>query len=219
MPQTSLPPEIGLCVIDHIGAEGARKYRCRYEVKYLRTLCICALICKDWLYRSRINLFRNVYIKNEDELDSLEQTLETKPMFRDLIQAIKFTPRNYFEHGEISSIQIHRALLLLGKIGPCTVDIAIWFDIRLNIVTRRCVSQRYQNIVQLNVNDVPASRVFHLVDAFPSLRTLQCSGIWNDKDRKPKIPAHIASRVRNLSFLTVRGSMTPSNDGVALIEL
>ena len=221
MPQTTLLPELGLCVIDHIGAEGARKHRCRYEVKYLRTLCICALICKDWLHRSRVNLFRTVYVPDEDVLDSLEQTLDTKPMFRDLIQAIKFTPRMLnFDADKISSIPIHRALLLLIKIGPCVVDIDVWFDIRLNIVTRRCISRRYQNIVQLNVNNVPGSRVFHLIDAFPSLRTLECLGIQNDTDRKPKISARIASRVCHLSRLTVRCFTLPSNDcHVALIEL
>ena len=203
MSQTPLPTELGFNVIDHIGAEGARKYRGGSEAHYLRTLCICALICKDWLRRSRIHLFRTVYIGDENGLESLEQTLDAKPAFRDLIQAIKFTPGGYFNLVEISSIPIHRVLLLLGKIGPCTVDLDVWFDIRLNIATRRCISLRYLNIVQLNVNNVPGSRVFHIIDAFPSLHTLECSGIRSDQDRKPKISAGIASRVCHL-YLALR---------------
>ena len=146
-----------------------------FEAEYLRTLCICALVCKDWIHRSRLYLFRSIYIRDKAGSDTLQATFRENPSFRHLVRALHVTP--IVHDGRLRTCTLHLALLLLRTMPSCTTKLAITLKIPLDNVTRRCLSMGYPHIVHLHLHEIlsPIDRVHHLVNAFPSLRTLSYS--------------------------------------------
>ena len=93
MVKRPLPAELGLLVIDHIGVDADEDYHDISEADYLRTLCICNLVCKDWIHRSRLHLFRSIYIEDKAGFNTLQTTFRKTPSFRYLVRAIHVTAR------------------------------------------------------------------------------------------------------------------------------
>ena len=63
----TLLPEIGLLVIDELGAEEDSQIEWE-NAHHIRALANCALTCKDWLHRSRINLYDLAFLDSQDLL-------------------------------------------------------------------------------------------------------------------------------------------------------
>ena len=176
MVKRPLPAELGLLAIDHIGVDADNDYHSKWAAEYLRTLCICALVCKEWTHRSRLYLFRSVYIQGKAQLDTLQTTFRRNPSFRDLVRAIHVTRLDLNRDKDVP-VPLRLVLLLLRAMPPCVIKLGIYFDIPLDNITRRCLSLGYPHIVHLHLYyiNAPINRVHHLVNAFPSLRTLSYS--------------------------------------------
>ena len=134
--------EIGLLVIDELGAEEDWKTE-RKDAHHIRTLANCALACKAWLYRARINLYRTIYVDDYPSLQSLYDTLIVHPSLRALVQTVKakvgirqevmFPDR---------SVLLHDVLLFVRKmVGPvlCHLVIVGLQDIPLTNLARNCL--------------------------------------------------------------------------------
>ena len=170
-----LPAELGLLVIDHIGADADKDYGWVSDAKYLKTLRICALVCKDWLHRSRFYLLWSIYIQDKAGFESLKTTFHDNPSFRHLVRVIYVTT-------DYEESQLHFALLLLRKMPSSTFKLIVSDNIPLDTTSRRCLSMGYPHILHLHFHsiNVPINRVHLLVNAFPSLQTLSYSRVIDD---------------------------------------
>lgn len=87
MDQGRLPIDVCERVIDMI-TTGSHHSRTFYPL-YLNDLCACALTCSDWLPRSRLNLYRQVRIRERNDLDRFSETiLVDQPFLANLVQEL-----------------------------------------------------------------------------------------------------------------------------------
>ena len=145
-----LIPELGLVVIDILGSEESEFLSHAHS---LRALCSCALVCKDWLYRSRVNIYRTLYIQDSCGLESLERTFTMQPSLRTLVESIKLSQVGRMGEGEVPfhmvamfirsmsfpviqglEIPVHARILLyyspiwLGHASACSIQLYIASD-------------------------------------------------------------------------------------------
>ncbi|KAH9928037.1 uncharacterized protein BXZ73DRAFT_102542 [Epithele typhae] len=77
MPSPPLPVEIWDTIIDVLGAE--------YEYE---SVAVCARVCTQWLPRSRLNIWRELYLSTMDQLASVHHALERTPQLRGLVHSV-----------------------------------------------------------------------------------------------------------------------------------
>ena len=89
MVRKKLPTELGLEVIDALGDELDISVDAYYAYESsLWDLRSCSLVCRDWLNRSRIHLFRAVYIRDREGLESLRFALKHHPELLGCVEAL-----------------------------------------------------------------------------------------------------------------------------------
>ncbi|KAI0762340.1 hypothetical protein C8Q74DRAFT_144930 [Fomes fomentarius] len=78
----SIPIEIQEIAIDVLGDA--------YDPSSLRA---CSLVCRAWLPRSRLNLFRSISLHPGRSLDNLFDLFQEKPFFRSVVERISVSLR------------------------------------------------------------------------------------------------------------------------------
>ncbi|EIW56331.1 uncharacterized protein TRAVEDRAFT_49159 [Trametes versicolor FP-101664 SS1] len=63
---------------------------------YFVDLCACALTCRDWVSRSRCNLYSSIKLRNARQLDALLNTIASLPFLADLVQELVVHPSDKY---------------------------------------------------------------------------------------------------------------------------
>lgn len=87
MDQCRVPIEVCERIIDLRTTYGGRSRISRCP-RYLDDLRACALTCRDWLPRSRFNLFRCVRIRKHEKLKSLAKTITDHPFLAEFVREL-----------------------------------------------------------------------------------------------------------------------------------
>jgi len=136
-------------------------------------LCACALTCRAWVPRSRVNLYRSISIKDSATVKSLCASLNLRPQNGNFVQLVQV--RNGTALSQIAlhfprrmkNIQVMEFVKLeLTKIHP-----TLFFNL-----------SKFKSITQLGFKDVAFdgfSEYTKFVTAFPNVTRLYLSGTQN----------------------------------------
>ena len=230
-PKRVLPAEIGLLVIDQLGLEGDESpepdrigRRDLKKAYYMYALYNCALTCKEWLHRSRINLYRTVHIYSDRSLASISWTLVQMPWLGRCVRTLRVdidatypwpSPGQSWRSG-LRQYSLHHILTLVWAMlpqlerfdsmfqdfpfpGSTTGDQGVPEVLPLNNRIRLSRSIRHAVMRHLVVSKMPLSGVICLLQSFPALRHFQCDhiaiGQYKETSRPPRF---------GLSHLSVR---------------
>lgn len=182
MRRLTLWPEIGLLVIDHLGSEELWDIHI-WDAYHLRALARCARACKDWLHRSRVNLYRTIYVTDRDSIRSLRHAFAVNPSLSALVESVKWNyARHLYPKGcpelyevvlFIREAQIHHfQSLTLSEDLDCRNLIS--FN---NPVRAALYAAPYSSLHTLSISSLSTDHVFFLLRAFTSLRNLRCRSI------------------------------------------
>lgn len=177
-----LIPELGLVVIDILGSEDSESEFLSHAHS-LRALCNCALVCKDWLYRSRVNIYRTVYIQDTCGLESLERTFTMQPSLRTLVESIKLSQVGRMGEGEVPFYMV--AMFIQSMSFPVIQGLEIRGarsdpPLPLPSLARACLRLRYPAIHRLRLETIECTRALLLLIALPNLVDLCCNGITGE---------------------------------------
>ena len=209
MAPRKLPVEICLHVIDNIPPD--QPVYSLEDAHHLHTLRMCALVCKDWLHRSRVYLFHTIYVQDAHRFDSLISNFDDPgSSFPKLVKVLVINDcQDKSEEGskkrnsipytvEYSPVPLHKILLFArGKllnlhsfhIGGTRVQSGTpWQSVDpfpFNNMTRTCLmALRRLDIRDMTLYSIPSHRVGHLLKAFPYLRTLRCGFLLRESNLK-----------------------------------
>ncbi|KAI0788401.1 hypothetical protein C8Q74DRAFT_678795 [Fomes fomentarius] len=78
-----------------------------------------AVVCYDWLPRSRLNLFHDIDIRSASQLDLLLRTLSDTPQLADLVFGVRITPvkHEYMALPRLLSLQLLRNCIRVDLFG------------------------------------------------------------------------------------------------------
>ena len=200
MRRCSLFTEIGLIVIDQLGSE--EKWEIRFgDAHHLRALASCARTCKDWLHRSRVNLYRTIYITDRDSIKSLCYAFAVIPSLPALVETVKSTSWDVHEssHGGLP-VKLYEVVQFIRETqlhlfkeftfhGKEEEDWSI--SVSNPLVHTALFKPPYASLHTLSVSDVAVSRVLFLLRAFTSLHSLRCRQMLKD-DGKVIYPRHLS---------------------------
>ena len=179
----TLLPEIGLLVIDQLAAE--EDWQIKWEdAHHIRALANCALTCKDWLHRSRINLYRSLYVHSNTSLPCLYSTFALHQFLRRLVQTVKVDIRRRDRDG----VPFHEVLLFMRKVLyplPCrlviipgnTRDLPMF---SMNNMTRKCLPLFSRVICELCITNITISHLLLLLRNLPHISVLKHGHILDD---------------------------------------
>ena len=198
-----LPPELGLLVIDHLGAEAELDHdRLGPDAETninppfddqvrLRTLCHCALACRDWLHRSQIHLYKTVQITSPFGLIAFRATLQQNTAVRNYVRRLKVAVD--------ARVRFHEVVLLVRNLLPAlhTLQLANWNatgPLPLSNATRPCLAMGFPSVRRVVLYRTSSSRVFHLLRAFPELSELECHEDRDEEDDSSRLlcPSHLS---------------------------
>ena len=198
----TLFPEIGLFVIDQLGFE-ERWDMDLHDAHHLRALANCARTCRDWLHRSRVNLYRTVYIKNGASIQSLRDAFAATPFLPSLMETIKVEGTSVGRLHEVDRFIRSTRLPLLKRLelNPTGGNMSKEKIISLsNPVRAALFAVPYSSLHTLCISHVHVSRVLFLLRTLTSLREFRWRYIRGD-DRKAVYPRRL-----RLSLLEVNST-------------
>ncbi|KAI0696231.1 hypothetical protein C8T65DRAFT_37836 [Cerioporus squamosus] len=103
MESHTFPPEICEFIIDACAGcppTGSLREDC-YE-----TLVLCSLVCKDWMARSRRDLYRRVEVSRARHWDLFVRTLEANPELGSFVEELRVSPGSMTETDRIMREQL-----------------------------------------------------------------------------------------------------------------
>lgn len=169
---------------------------------YFVDLCACALTCRDWVPRSRCNLYSSIQLRNARQLDALLNTIASLPFLADLVQELVIHPSEKY----LPFAQENLASVLRGvrRVHICYYNWAAHHPryhqlvARYPIVELSLLGGTYRTMADL----------FRVVWAFEHLQTLTLAII--EPFQQPGIPVDeiISRRKRiclNLKTVTILG--------------
>ena len=192
----TLLPEIGLLVIDELGSE-ERSETFFPGAYHLHALASCARTCKDWLHRSRVNLYRTIYITDRYSIKSLRHAFSTIPSLPALVETVKSTDRTRRgDHVKLYEVVQFISEVRIPRFKGITIHGEEKEDWSISVSNPRIraalYTVPYSSLHTLGVSCIPVSRVLFLLRAFTSLNTLRCYEISEDDDRKAVYPRHLS---------------------------
>ena len=173
-----LDDQIGLRVIDQLGAEG--DFTTPHEHAHqLRALSACATVCKAWLERSRVHLYRTIHVRDLDDLDVLSHAFGQTPSLLSLVEAVHV-------RAEELSADEWPALDLATNMITQLPNLRAWhyqgFSGASSLTISDDILERFRtapSLQALSLHDVkfndPIDAV-RLLSAFPSLTEFRCTG-------------------------------------------
>ena len=184
LPRT-LPPELGLFVIDHLGSERDKffPFGPPFNADHVEALRQCALTCRDWLRWSRINLYHTVYFKNRRSIAAFRTTLEQNAYLRELVWTLRTTLSSSKEEVRLLDVMLLARSKLLPRLHWIHMDGLGSGEYDLNGPTRSCLQMRFETVTSLSVYGMRAHKVLFLLRGFPALVRLRCDTItWIAQD-------------------------------------
>ena len=200
MPLRTLPPELGLLAIDHLASrEGdVHDHIWLSHADHVHALRQCALVCRDWLHRSRQNLYRTIYVENRRAWRAVRTTLEQHPELRAVVRVLRV-----FHTRELPFWDVMR--FLRTALAPHLHTFYLYGGnddrISLDNVTRSCLQMRFNNVSTLMLYEIQAEQAVYILRAFPALRRLDCVGIYTSDTRQDERISQQISRITPCSKL------------------
>ena len=184
---STLLPEIGLLVIDHLGLEIVSLNLPEYHrdlAKLHGTLRVCTIICKDWLHRSRVNLYRVVWVRTIRDLSSLQKTLETQPHICELVKDVRV---NLLRH-DSGVIPLYKVLSMMRSRIHHLHSLQLIFEVNIGAPvlpspTRAHLAIGFPGVKSLSISNTSASRAIYFLRGFPRLERLICNSIKDDLNK------------------------------------
>lgn len=165
----SLPLEVCEVIIGLVDAQRLQDSYCSFTIIKRKTLYSCALVCRDWVPKSRIHLFRSVGLNNRQQAGCFMTTVSTIPQLGEYVQALEISLR------DDSLYRIHQVLPpLLPRLAhlqyshlPVLHPVFIVLASRFKMVT----SLRFDDFERQSFREV-----VQILNRFPHLRKLELSG-------------------------------------------
>ena len=174
MAPCTLPPELGLLVIDHLGSEEDEHPGDLWleDAEHVHALRQCALTCRDWLHRSRLNLYRAIYLESRRGIRAARATLERYPAMRAAVRVLRV--QNVSGSLPFWDVVLFMRTMLVPHVRVFHLRLFRESNFRLANVARACLQMRFETVSCLTLRNVDAWRVWYILRAFPALRCLQC---------------------------------------------
>ena len=172
MPPRTLPPELGLLVIDHLGVERDYIAQHSFMVRSAGVIALrqCALVCRDWLHRTRQNLYRTVCVENERAWRVVRVTLKQHPELRTVVRVLRVQITYDLPFWEI---MLFMQTMLVPRL--CTFHLhSRGPKISMDNATRSCLRLRFHTVSSLVLSSMSTGQAVYIFRAFPALRSLQC---------------------------------------------
>ena len=186
-----LPSELGLLVIDHLGSERsylAGHFGIDFNTGHAEALRHCALVCKDWLHRSRQNLYSIISVGTGRAWWAARATLEKYPELRAAVRVLRVWYTRGLPLWDV-------VLVMRTMLAPhlCTFNLYSYeHRISLDNATRLCLQRRFHTVSSLTLRNMQAGQAVYILRAFPALRHLQCIQIdISDTKQSTIISQHI----------------------------
>ena len=87
----SLPLDVYEEIIGLVDARPLRISHESFTSIWRKTLYSCALVCHDWLPKSRLHLFQRVSLNNDQQVDRFMTTVNTTPQLGEYVQALELS--------------------------------------------------------------------------------------------------------------------------------
>ena len=135
--KTTFPPEIELQIIDQLGFEGddpplVPRHDQARNSHHIDALYNCALTCKGWLFRGRVNLYRNINIIGGRALAALRWTLETRPHFRCWVHTLCLRDVTYRRQQKEDPYPLHHIFTLIWTMLPKLESLDLSFSLMVS---------------------------------------------------------------------------------------
>ena len=200
MAPTLLPAEIGLVVIDQLGSEIVSFDTVEdYEElsKLHKILCVFATVCKDWVHRSRVNLYRVVRVGTSQDFSLLMRTLEAQPHLCKLVKDVRV-----YQTYATDTVPLHRILSMArSKVYDIhSLHFVYEYHVELPALpspARACLAIGFPEVTSLSLQFITSTRAVYLLRGFPHLQRFTCSTISEDL----KKPCYLS--LRQLAHLDV----------------
>lgn len=187
--RSRLPTELCEYVIDWVAA--------RYEPddwnwKIQQTLSACALVCRAWLYRSRMHLYSRITLQSES-LARLECTLRTACHISSFITELKID--NFNDSKALSSLFVTRRPQNLKNLYISGLDLTrehIW-------LSRASICHSVQDLNLVDLQECKVTQLIRFINCFHSLSSLRMDFhlAFNNLEYNGQIiskPSHLLSR-------------------------
>lgn len=171
-----LPREIPLDVLEYI-IELASEDRRHNERK--KTLLSCTLVCRAWVTKSRIYLYRRIVLFRQQKATKFIDTVTSSPLLGEYVQSLLFAP-SYEDMNWVSTV--HRVLptflpnvhfLIYDRLPPYQSPFVALASGFKNVT---CLVLRYPN------SRWTFQQVARLLNGFPKLKMLQTIGVDMETD-------------------------------------
>ncbi|KAH9928031.1 uncharacterized protein BXZ73DRAFT_102536 [Epithele typhae] len=186
MPSPPLPVEIWEDTIDALAA--AHEFE---------SVAVCARVCTQWLPRSRLNIWHEVYLNTIDQLASVRHALECTPQLRGIVHSVHL----HLMRGQRQDPALFNSapvvlLPYLPYVEVWTFE-AFWaFGVpgfrSFSRFSMACFRQ-YSSIKTLEIKGVQLATPLHLyrlVASFPKLQVLRLASImWGKNADDPALPS------------------------------
>ena len=195
----TLLAELALIVIDQLGSQidSLDLENCYKGVKEIhKTLCACAVVCKDFLHRSRVNLYRVVLVEGGSALWNFQDTLEARPQICELVEDIRVFGVPLDDPPLYEVLSMMRSTIR-------HFHFFYWPDIigdrpKLPPPALKQLSIGFPKVTSLTLYCVSATRAIYILRGFPRLESLVLG--FNNHDMSKRLYLSL----RHLTYLDVR---------------
>ncbi|KAJ3473419.1 hypothetical protein NLI96_g13009 [Meripilus lineatus] len=177
-PIPTLPLEIYEGIIELIDVQFPRRSDLLFYHLRLKTLHSCVLVCRDWVTKSRIQLYRKVILDHKQQADDFIETVSTNPKLGEYVQILEINPGARDRSDNDTRDWILRAHDILPPLLPRLFHLGYS---RLHILRSPFIhiSSKFKQVPSLSISDMghqPFQEVVHLFSGFTNLQKLE---IWD----------------------------------------
>lgn len=171
-----LPLETQEEVIEYVGLDISTGQWGTQLCERLETLLSCALVCRGWVTKSRIHIFREVRLDTNRKADSFMATITASPRLGDHVRRVVFDLRHEYNHW------IYRAHQILPSLLP-NIHHLEYHRLPILHPTFFGLSSRFGIITSLelhglSVKDWTFRDIVRLINGFNNLKILKMQCDW-----------------------------------------
>ena len=187
-----IPLELAEAVIDHLSDSHP-------------DLRACSLVCRHWLPRSRVHLFREIHFGKKEDLYSLTRLLKAEPTLPPLILSVTQS-FSESEHNHVVPLLLLTGLPNLTAwrfIGPAASKL---LDFKFNARSLSGFRKYATNIQELHISNIcfgSCAELGRLILSFVGLRVLHCAALRLEKRGTLDVVKERISRSSSLYSLSV----------------
>lgn len=171
----SIGVDIVVPIVQHWPSDAESMNICWSPTDRMTTLHSCALVCRDWVPRSRICLYKDVKLDNERRATSFMATITASPQFGTYVNSLELDAKR------VHTDWIYKVHLTLPPLLPNLVLLQ-YRDLPIVHPLFFVLSARFNYVAHLGLADLKFwtfREIVRLLDRFTQLKSLQVDGcIW-----------------------------------------